>query len=539
MKIYNPQLLTITNTITSAAESDAIVFISGANISAIKRDGTVIMTGTAGTDDSAILQAAANVANVNSIYLRNDGVSYIPTATVTFKSYQKIKSDGATIDATAFNDVVFMFGEGNLHGYFRPVIDGLFFLGNPANTLTVAVYVKRTAMPLITNCSCRSMALAVFDGECYGAAVDHCYNYDFPAFSVKTTKTGAATFGANGTEIRNCVFEGGVDTPAGASTLICLSGTIIVTNCWLEACETLLTVNALDAASEGCITVIGGTLAPTVKPGANNPTVANIETSYAPYGIIITGASINSNNPFTLIYSDIHAFIVSDNSIRVSGTGTATPMFDLGGNIATGIVTGNKIEISSTTCQETILKIRNNVYNILFCNNVVHSCVSLSTSFIDASSTAGKYLNFSKIEGNEFWNVTTFTKMATYDSLSRNRFIGAVVFDVATDNVRIQGNDFSSTVTFTNTFSCSPRISDNNVYITEKSGTATVADGTTSIVVNHGLSITPSINNISVTPTNNLGNATKYWISTVTATQFTINVNANPGAATATFVWRI
>jgi hypothetical protein len=42
---------------------------------------------------------------------------------------------------------------------------------------------------------------------------------------------------------------------------------------------------------------------------------------------------------------------------------------------------------------------------------------------------------------------------------------------------------------------------------------------------------------ISVTPTNSMGTATKFWISGVGATQFTINVDADPGATTAAFVW--
>ncbi len=68
-------------------------------------------------------------------------------------------------------------------------------------------------------------------------------------------------------------------------------------------------------------------------------------------------------------------------------------------------------------------------------------------------------------------------------------------------------------------------------------GTATVANGATTVVVSHGLSVTPVLKDLSVTPTNNLGNATKFWISSPTATQFTINVDSDPGATTATFVW--
>jgi hypothetical protein len=76
-------------------------------------------------------------------------------------------------------------------------------------------------------------------------------------------------------------------------------------------------------------------------------------------------------------------------------------------------------------------------------------------------------------------------------------------------------------------------------YVTESNGTATVTSAATSVVVSHGLGVTPALKDIVVTPTNNLGTATKYWISTPTSTQFTINVDAAPGATTATFVWSI
>ena len=78
----------------------------------------------------------------------------------------------------------------------------------------------------------------------------------------------------------------------------------------------------------------------------------------------------------------------------------------------------------------------------------------------------------------------------------------------------------------------------NNIgFVTEKSGTATVANGSTTIVVSHGLDMTPASSNITLTPTNSLGTAAKFWVSNVTNTQFTVNVNADPGATTATFSW--
>lgn len=80
----------------------------------------------------------------------------------------------------------------------------------------------------------------------------------------------------------------------------------------------------------------------------------------------------------------------------------------------------------------------------------------------------------------------------------------------------------------------------NNIgYKTDSNGTATVTAASTSVVVAHGLDITPTINVISVTPTNSLGDAAKFWISNPTNTQFTINVDVDPGVTTATFAWMI
>ena len=75
-------------------------------------------------------------------------------------------------------------------------------------------------------------------------------------------------------------------------------------------------------------------------------------------------------------------------------------------------------------------------------------------------------------------------------------------------------------------------------FATEADGTATIASGATTVVVTHGLARTPAPSDILVTPTNTLGNAAESWISTPTSTQFTLNVNADPGARTATFPWR-
>ena len=83
----------------------------------------------------------------------------------------------------------------------------------------------------------------------------------------------------------------------------------------------------------------------------------------------------------------------------------------------------------------------------------------------------------------------------------------------------------------------SNEIYNNTGYTTEKSGTATLVNGQTSIVVTHSLDITPSAGDIIITPLEAWGNMTQYYIDTYTSTQFTIHANIDPGQD-VDFAWK-
>lgn len=72
----------------------------------------------------------------------------------------------------------------------------------------------------------------------------------------------------------------------------------------------------------------------------------------------------------------------------------------------------------------------------------------------------------------------------------------------------------------------------------EASGTATILDTTTAISVTHGLTGTPTIDEIFVTmgenPTNDPGNV---WVDGITSTVFVINCRNDPGASNLDFGW--
>ena len=71
---------------------------------------------------------------------------------------------------------------------------------------------------------------------------------------------------------------------------------------------------------------------------------------------------------------------------------------------------------------------------------------------------------------------------------------------------------------------------------TIKNGSVTLANGDTTVVVTHGLSATPTAGDIMVTPIEGWGSALQFWVTTLTATQFTITVDQDPGAD-VDFAW--
>lgn len=118
--------------------------------------------------------------------------------------------------------------------------------------------------------------------------------------------------------------------------------------------------------------------------------------------------------------------------------------------------------------------------------------------------------------------------------LSLNTF--AVQLDAGVANTEFWNNDFRSTGTgvfLRDAGSTGTVWRFNRGYLTENSGSATVAAAATSIVVSHGLATTPT--RVVATPTANPGSV--WWIDTYTATQFTLHLASAP-TGPVTFDWR-
>jgi len=79
----------------------------------------------------------------------------------------------------------------------------------------------------------------------------------------------------------------------------------------------------------------------------------------------------------------------------------------------------------------------------------------------------------------------------------------------------------------------------NRGYTTENRGVATIASGTTSVTVSHGLAETPDPEDIDVNPVQSLGSATFYYVdeASITSTGFDIVVDTDP-TQNVDFAWR-
>ncbi len=107
----------------------------------------------------------------------------------------------------------------------------------------------------------------------------------------------------------------------------------------------------------------------------------------------------------------------------------------------------------------------------------------------------------------------------------------------------VEDNDIANYATaafLDNAGATDKRVRRNRGYVTEASGTGSIASGATTAVITHGLSVTPTATDIIINfteqGTNDYGRS---WISTITSTQFTVNVSADPGASNLDFSWRV
>jgi len=175
------------------------------------------------------------------------------------------------------------------------------------------------------------------------------------------------------------------------------------------------------------------------------------------------------------------------------------------------IVTGNYIE-AHTTAGNVGIDWRDGAYNGVITGNFIYAdtgCIGIyiagSTLFVTDNLFSGAGDGIETIAGSDYVYV--------FDNYFQG---GTIVETVAPSNKKYRGN---------------------LGYTTENSGTATLANGNTSIAVNHGLDVIPAAGDIVVTPIEAWGAMTQFYIDTYTSTQFTIHADQDPGQD-VDFAWK-
>jgi len=175
---------------------------------------------------------------------------------------------------------------------------------------------------------------------------------------------------------------------------------------------------------------------------------------------------------------------------------------------------------------------------------VANSCTVTGNVFAGPGTVGSTPASGIHLEFNTHFNIVSGNSLVTSDTASKTRSLIREESTGGSGDNLLEGNSMSwgasgPTVALLETGGTNTIVRNNIGWKTENTGTATVLSGTTSIAVSHGLDTTPALANLTVTPTNSLGSATRFWISGVTNTSFTINVDVNPGVTTATFAWAV
>jgi len=192
---------------------------------------------------------------------------------------------------------------------------------------------------------------------------------------------------------------------------------------------------------------------------------------------------------------------------------------------------GNGLELCTTSFLTNSSIERNTGHGILCYGgySVINGCL-INDNSNDSAGTNSGIVNWG---GGDDMNI------------SNNIIIGGahqdygIIIDAGVARCNVNNNNISGNVTAPIYLGVgnSAQVRDNIGFVTENSGTATLVNGQTAIVVAHGLAVTPVAGDIVVTPIEAWGSMTQFYIDTYTATQFTIHADQNP-TQDVDFAWK-
>ncbi|MBO9708578.1 MAG: right-handed parallel beta-helix repeat-containing protein [Caulobacter sp.] len=136
-----------------------------------------------------------------------------------------------------------------------------------------------------------------------------------------------------------------------------------------------------------------------------------------------------------------------------------------------------------------------------------------------------------KIRGN---------RIGPHDHFTANDY--GVYVDAGCSDYEIRDNDLTGNTTVglrDVSLAATGYVTRNLGYATRSAGSTGIVAGATSVTVSHGLASAPPVTGLSITPVSDWAGVSRFWIdsASITATQFTIRVNAAP-SSTMHFAWQ-
>jgi len=249
------------------------------------------------------------------------------------------------------------------------------------------------------------------------------------------------------------------------------------------------------------------------------------------------------NGDYAIHLNGTNGAIVNSNSINVNGP-DATGIYVNG--CSNTVVNGNKFNIDVA---DYFISVTNSDRTIIS-SNVGQGIVSGAYQLL-AVYTIGGTSQDTQIVNNSFSYSGAATGKGvivganiTLVNITENTFIGLVTgVDVQTNasnrRANIVGNSFVSTttgVTYLNSLDI--YLHNNQGFKSENRGTVTIASGSTSATVAHGLSITPPNDGIRLTLAGATTNSVQGpFFTSVNSTDLVVGSSANPGASGMVVYW--
>ena len=525
----------------------AIVYIDGSKVYARDYKGDLIASGTAGVDDATTINSALDSltsgrtwkerAILVGDFVLSQGIE-LSSYTILDLTHAKVKlKDGANVDVIVNSDTA--------NGNTEVEIVGGIIDGNKANqsagqTRRGIMLTKVTDFK-INGVTVKNVGTSDSSDLAQGVCLDNCERGE--VVSVHATSNnhyGIHLWECENVDVRNCFsYENGRHGFGGSGNQKCKwIGNCAIDNAdqgfWFRNLVNCLITNNHAICTDGSAE-IGIQLAKvtdeTTGTARNNAIVGNVVVGFkdSTYGL---GIHLHSHVENTTVKSNV----VED--CRVGAKLVNAHYTDI---IANRFANNTEGDILDTDGSSTSVKIADNY------------CINCQKTSIETCCKYGKIVgNYIKNPGNGT-NDTYYgiyyrdryyvdIKNNTIDSDATNKprygiyLSGDWAHHVIVKYNRIFGyatTAIGKSATFGSSGSGGNEISNNEGYVTENSGSATISNGNTSVTVSHGLVSTPS--NIQLTGTHS--EVKDAYVTNVGSTSFEIHVDSAV-SADRTVYWK-